>query len=366
MSERLRIAALPGDGIGPEVTRAALAVAHAAADAHGLTLDVTEHAIGGAAIDATGDPFPDATCAAVMSADAVLLGAVGGPAWDGLDPARRPEQGLLRLRAALGGFANLRPVAVDAALAARSPLRADVAAGTDLVIVRELLGDVYFGAPRGIDGTAPARDAYDTMRYREPEIVRVAHVAFRLAEQRAEASGRAPRVTSVDKANVLASSRLWREVVAQFHADAYAHVALDHLYVDNAAMQLARRPTSFDVVLTGNLFGDILSDLAAALGGSLGVLPSASVGGDGPGLFEPIHGSAPDLAGQGTANPIGAVLSAAMLVEHLGHPAPGAAIRTAVRAVLDAGRVTPDLGGTATTDAVTGALVDAVSAAVAA
>ena len=364
MSGRIRIAALPGDGIGPEVTRAALAIARTAADAHGVALDVSEHAIGGAAIDATGDPFPDATRDAVLGADAVLLGAVGGPAWDDVAPDRRPEQGLLRLRTALGGFANLRPVTVAPALAARSPLRPEIVAGTDLVIVRELLGDVYFGAPRAIDGAAPERDAYDTMRYREPEIVRVAHVAFALAEQRAAASGRAPCVTSVDKANVLASSRLWREVVTQVQAEAYPHVALDHLYVDNAAMQLARRPTSFDVVLTGNLFGDILSDLAAALGGSLGVLPSASVGGaaeaGGAGLFEPIHGSAPDIAGHGVANPIGAILSVAMLFEHTGHAAVGASIRAAVDAVVDAGLLTPDLGGTATTDAV----ADAISAAI--
>ncbi len=349
----LRIAWLPGDGIGREVTRAALEIGRQVLAGSGVALDVAEHAIGGAGLDACGDPFPPATEVAVRGADAVFLGAVGGPAWDDVAPDRRPERGLLRLREALGGFANLRPVRVDAALAACSPLRPEIAVGTDLLIVRELLGGVYFGTPRGIDGAAPDRDAYDTMRYRESEIVRVARVAFELAVQRAEASGRAPRVTSVDKANVLASSRLWREVVSAIGAAEFPYVALDHLYVDNAAMQLVRRPASFDVVLTGNLFGDILSDLAAALAGSLGVVPSASVGTDGSGtvgLFEPVHGSAPDLAGQGVANPAGAILSLAMLFDHVGHAAPAAALRAGVAAAFDAGELTPDLGGTATTD----------------
>jgi 3-isopropylmalate dehydrogenase len=267
----------------------------------------------------------------------VLLGAVGGPAWDAQPPATRPEAGLLALRKALGAFANLRPVVVPEALVEGSPLRPERVAGTDLLIVRELTGGIYFGEPRGRQASPlGGEEAFDTMRYAEPEIERIAEVAFR------EAQRRRGRVTSVDKANVLASSRLWRETVTRVHAERFADVTLDHLYVDNAAMQLVRDPRAFDVVLTGNLFGDILSDLAATLPGSLGVLPSASVGGA-VGLFEPVHGSAPDIAGLGIANPTAAILSAAMLLDHLGETAAAARLRHGVEQALADGLRTADL-----------------------
>lgn len=355
-SPTLRIAHLPGDGIGREVTEAALLVMRGVAERAGVALDVAEHLVGGAALDATGDPLPPETVHACRAADAVLLGAVGGPAWDGVMPDRRPERGLLRLRAALGGFANLRPVAVPEALVARSPLRPEIARGTDLLIVRELLGGVYFGEPSYVSGDAPHREGVSTMRYQEDEIRRVAVMAFEWAERRRG------RVTSIDKANVLAVSRLWRDVVSEVHRERFAHVELDHRYVDSAAMDLVLRPTDFDVVLTGNLFGDILSDLAATLPGSLGLLPSASIGGTGPGLFEPIHGSAPSLTGTGRANPLGTILSGALLFDHLGHAPLAAALRRGVDAALGQGTVTPDLGGTATTDAVARAVLDHATA----
>ncbi|GIV57260.1 MAG: 3-isopropylmalate dehydrogenase [Rhodothermaceae bacterium] len=333
-----RLAVLPGDGIGPEVTREAVGVLEAAAGRFGFRLETATHPVGGAALDATGDPLPPATQAACRAADAVLLGAVGGPAWDEAPPGRRPEDGLLRLRRLLGAFANLRPVTVPAALAGASPLRPERVAGTDLVIVRELTGGIYFGTPRGIEQGPEGRRGVNTMRYDEAEIERIATVAFELAARRRG------RVTSVDKANVLDVSRLWREVVTAVHRDRFPEVELDHLYVDNAAMQLVRDPRRFDVVLTANLFGDILSDLAATLPGSLGLLPSASVGG-GVGLFEPVHGSAPDLAGTGRANPLAAILSGAMLLEHLGETDAAAAVRRAVAAALDDGFRTPDLAG---------------------
>lgn len=352
----LNLAWLPGDGIGREVTEAALAAMRAVAEPAGVALSVTEYPIGGAAFDATGDPFPTVTRDGVLAADAVLLGAVGGPAWDTLPPERRPERGLLRLRAALGGFANLRPVAVPDALVERSPLRPEIVRGTDMLIVRELLGGVYFGEPSFVTGDAPDREGVSTMRYQEAEIRRVAEVAFRWAERRRG------RVTSIDKANVLAVSRLWRDVVSEVQRTQFPHVELEHRYVDSAAMDLVLRPTDFDVVLTGNLFGDILSDLAATLPGSLGVLPSASVGGDGPGLFEPIHGSAPSIAGQGIANPMGTILSGALLLEHAGYGDLAAALRRGVDAVLAQGTVTPDLGGTASTDAVARAVIEHATA----
>ena len=336
---------LPGDGIGPEVTDAAVAVMNAVAGAHGFSLSCETRLIGGAALDGEGVPLSDATLSACQAADAVFLGAVGGPAWDGLKGALRPEAGLLALRKGLGTFANLRPVSVPAALAERSPLRSDVVAGADLLIVRELTGGVYFGEPRA----ESSDDAFDTMRYRRDEVERIARVAGNWARRR---SG---RVTSVDKANVLASSRLWRETIKAVFANEFADLVLDHLYVDNAAMQVVRAPRQFDVVLTGNLFGDILSDLAATLPGSLGLLPSASVGTDAA-LFEPVHGSAPDIAGQGVANPMGAILSAAMLLEHLGESAAAADIQQGVDECLAAGVMTADLDGQSTTAHVTEAV----------
>ncbi len=336
MAERTYdIAWLPGDGIGREVTEQALRVLEAVAQGAGFRLDVEEHPVGGAGLDAAGVPLPDATRAACMSAAAVLFGAVGGPAWDDVAAELRPESGLLQLRKALGAFANLRPVAVSAALADASPLRREVVAGTDLLIVRELTGGIYFGTPRGISGEVQ-RTAVNTMVYDEHEIVRIARVAFRWAQQRQG------HVTSVDKANVLEVSRLWREVVTEVQREEFPDIALQHLYVDNAAMQLVRDPRSFDVVLTGNLFGDVLSDLAATLPGSLGLLPSASLGGR-VGLFEPVHGSAPDIAGTGKANPMAAILSAAMLLDEFGETAAARAVRYGVSAAIQAGYGTADL-----------------------
>jgi 3-isopropylmalate dehydrogenase len=332
------IACLPGDGIGPEVTAEACRALAAAASAFGFEVSFSEHAVGGCAIDATGDPLPPETLVATREADAVFLGAVGGPAWDTVPSEVRPERGLLRLRAALGVFANLRPVSVPPSLAPHSPLRPERVVGTDLVIVRELTGGIYFGEPRGRTQT----EAFDTMRYSVAEIERLARVAFSLARRRRG------RVTSVDKANVLASSGLWRETVSRVHAREFADVELDHLYVDNAAVQLVSDPRRFDVVATSNLFGDILSDLAATLPGTLGLLPSASIGGP-VGLFEPVHGSAPDIAGRGRANPLAAILSAAMLLDEIGEPEAGEAIRRAVDRVVANGPLTPDLDGTATT-----------------
>jgi 3-isopropylmalate dehydrogenase len=327
-----RIAWLPGDGIGRDVTEAALRVLQSVADVLGFTVRVSEHAAGGAAIDQFGTPLPDETLEACRASDAVLLGAVGGPRWDDLEGDKRPEAGLLRLRKELGVFANLRPVSVPEALAGGSPLRKEIVAGTDLLIVRELTGGIYFGQPRGRN----AVEGYNTMRYSDDEVRRIARVAFEWA------SNRRGKVTSVDKANVLEVSRLWRDVVTSVHAEEYPHLELEHLYVDNAAMQLVRRPSDFDVVVTGNLFGDILSDLAATLPGSLGLLPSASIGGR-VGLFEPVHGSAPDIAGQDKANPIAAILSVAMLLDHLGEKPSAAAVRLAVESVLDEGLRTADI-----------------------
>jgi len=326
---------LPGDGIGPEVTREALRVMEAVASAHGFALEAEEHYVGGAALDATGDPLPDATRTACQQSDAVLLGAVGGPTWDDNTGDQRPESGLLALRKALGVYANLRPVVVPEALAAASPLRPNRVAGTDVLFVRELTGGIYFGTPEGStdDGTV------STMVYSEEEIERIAHVAFQRAQHR---DG---HVTSVDKANVLAVSELWREVVTSVKKEHYPDVELRHLYVDNAAMQVVRDPRQFDVVLTGNLFGDILSDLAAALPGSLGLLPSASVGGK-VGLFEPVHGSAPGITGTDQANPIAAILSGALLLDEVGEPDAAEAIRHGVDAALKADFRTGDLAAT--------------------
>ena len=326
------IAWLPGDGIGPEVTREALRVLDAVASAHGFAFTAEEHLMGGAALDETGTPFPDETRAACQESDAVLLGAVGGPKWDANTGEKRPESGLLALRKALGVYANLRPVLVPEALASASPLRPDRVGGADILFVRELTGGIYFGTPEGRTDDG----ARSTMVYSEDEIERIAHVAFQRAQRR---DG---HVTSVDKANVLEVSELWREVVTRIREEHYPDVVLRHLYVDNAAMQVVRDPQQFDVVLTGNLFGDILSDLAAALPGSLGLLPSASVGGE-VGLFEPVHGSAPDIAGQDVANPIGTILSAALLLDELGEHEAADAVRHGVDATLNAGFRTADL-----------------------
>ena len=355
MSTRtLTVALLPGDGIGPEVTAEAERVLRAAADAFGFELATSRHPVGGAGLDAAGDPLPSETLDACLAADAVFLGAVGGPQWDRVDASSRPERGLLRLRARLGAFANLRPVAVPRSMVSRSPLREEVVAGTDLLIVRELTGGIYFGTPREKTDT----EAFDTMRYSDTEIERIARVAFEWARRRGK------RVASVDKANVLASSALWRETVEALHIREFSDVELEHFYVDNAAMQIVQNPTHFDVVVTGNLFGDILSDLAATLPGSLGLLPSGSVGGR-VGLFEPVHGSAPDIAGRGLANPLAAIQSAAMLLDTVGHEDAATAIRGSVARVLADGPLTPDLGGTATTEevglAVASSLMDLVT-----
>jgi 3-isopropylmalate dehydrogenase len=330
-----RIVLLPGDGIGPEIVAAARRLLEALGD-----FEFSEELMGGCSIDAHGTALTDEVLAACRAADAVLLGAVGGPKWDTTDPdAPRPEQGLLGLRKGMGLYANLRPVRPSPALIGASPLREDRIVGTDLLVVRELTGGIYFG-DSGRDGDS----AHDTCEYSVGEIERIARVGFEAAQRRAEGSGSAPKVTSVDKANVLETSRLWREVVGRVAVE-YPDVELDHLLVDNAAMQLVSRPAEFDVIVTENLFGDILSDESAMLTGSLGMLPSASLGADGdPGLFEPVHGSAPDIAGQGIANPLATFLSAAMMLRHgLDRPDDATRIETAVDAVLDRGLRTSDL-----------------------
>jgi 3-isopropylmalate dehydrogenase len=330
---RRRIALLPGDGIGPEITAAARRLLGAIDD-----FEVTEHPIGGASIDAHRTALTEDVLEACRAADAVLLGAVGGPRWETNDPAApRPEQGLLALRRDLGLYANLRPVRPSPSLLLASPLREDRIRGTDLLIVRELTGGIYFG-----DRGREAERAHDTCEYSIAEVERIARIAFAAARERAEGGGRAI-VTSVDKANVLETSRLWRETVDRLSAD-YPDVRLEHMLVDNAAMQLVAAPARFDVLLTENMFGDILSDEAAMLTGSLGMLPSASLGDGGPGLFEPVHGSAPDIAGKGVANPLATFLSAALMLRHgLEMGAEADAVETAVEAVLADGVRTPDL-----------------------
>jgi 3-isopropylmalate dehydrogenase len=329
-----RIAVLPGDGIGPEVIAEAERVLEAVSECFDVKLALSRFPIGAAAVAAAGDPLPAETRAAVQGADAVLLGAVGDPSLDQAPRHLRPEAGLLALRALLGVYANLRPVTVYAVLADRSPLKPDRLRGVDLLIVRELTGGLYYGEPRGRDATS----AVNTLRYSVAEIERVARVAFESARERRRL------VTSVDKANVLEVSQLWREVVTRVGRD-YPDVRLEHLYVDFAAMQLIAEPAAFDVILTENMFGDILSDEAAVLAGSLGLLPSASLGA-GTGLFEPIHGSAPGIAGQGIANPLGAIASAGMLLRHgLGLVEPADAVDRAIEAVLTAGYRTRDIAG---------------------
>jgi 3-isopropylmalate dehydrogenase len=333
-----RIVLLPGDGIGPEIIARVVEVLEAV-----TRLEYEEHLFGGASIDAHGTALTEETLAACRRADAVLLAAVGGPKWDTTDPNKpRPEQGLLGLRKGLGLFANLRPVRPLPALYDASPLKRERIEGTDLLVVRELTGGIYFGAK-----TRTADEASDACVYTRAEIERIARVAFGAARR---------RVTSVDKANVLETSRLWREVVSGLAGD--YDVPLDHLLVDNAAMQLVANPSAFDVILTENMFGDILSDEAAMITGSIGMLPSASLGGEGPGLFEPVHGSAPDIAGTGKANPLAMFLSAALMLRHgLALESEAAAIESAVDRALADGLRTSDLGGTATTRDATDAVL---------
>jgi 3-isopropylmalate dehydrogenase len=332
-----RITLLAGDGIGPEITAVARELLDAVSRRHGFELRYDEQPIGGAAIDATGEPLPSSTLEACREADAVLLAAIGSPQYDSLPREKRPESGLLGLRAGLGLFANLRPVKIIPALAGASSLKPEVIEGVDLLVVRELTGGVYFGTPKGrVEADGHVR-AFNTMAYSDFEIDRIARVGFDLALQRGG------RLCSVDKANVLDVSQLWRDRVEAIATD-YPDVALSHMYVDNAAMQLVRAPKQFDVILTSNLFGDILSDEAAMLTGSIGMLPSASLGSSGPGLFEPIHGSAPDIAGQDLANPMAMVLSAAMLLRiGLKQNAAATDLEAAVERTLEAGFRTGDL-----------------------
>jgi 3-isopropylmalate dehydrogenase len=337
----MKILVLPGDGIGPEVVTQAVAVLQAADRRFALGVEIERGLIGGAAIDAEGVPLPESTLARARAAEAVLLGAVGGPKWDGLERAIRPERGLLAIRAALGLFANLRPAILYPQLAGASALKPEVVAGLDILIVRELTGGIYFGEPRGIRTRADGqREGFNTDVYSESEIERIGRVAFEAARKR----GR--RLCSVDKANVLEVTVLWREVMESL-ATSYADVELSHMYVDNAAMQLVRAPRQFDVVVTGNLFGDILSDAAAMLTGSIGMLPSASLDQQGKGLYEPVHGSAPDIAGRDIANPLATILSVAMMLRYSFARLDAAqAIEAAVGRVLDRGLRTADLATT--------------------
>ncbi|MEO6270387.1 MAG: 3-isopropylmalate dehydrogenase, partial [Lautropia sp.] len=323
-----KIAVLAGDGIGPEITDQAIRVI-AALGRDGLSIDVEQALVGGAAYDASGDPLPPQTLAVCESSQAILFGAVGGPQYDALPRAKRPEQGLLRLRKHFDLFANLRPAIVYPELAHASTLRADVVAGLDILILRELTGDIYFGQPRGIHKNERGeREGFDTMRYSESEIARIARWGFEAARQRQR------RLCSVDKANVLETTQLWRDVVTEVHRD-YRDVELSHMYVDNAAMQLVRNPKQFDVIVTGNMFGDILSDEASMLTGSIGMLPSASLNAKRFGMYEPIHGSAPDIAGTGAANPLATILSLAMLLRYsLDQVAAAQRVEQAVRSVL--------------------------------
>jgi 3-isopropylmalate dehydrogenase len=332
---KLKVLVVAGDGIGPEVTGEAVRILRSVAELGGYDFEFREALIGGVAIKQHGAPLPASTLDAALESDAVLLGAVGGNEFNGLPPDRRPEAGLLQLRQALGGYANLRPSFAWPALFSNSPLRAEVVEGADIIFVRELLGGLYFGAPRQWDRDAGM--AWNTMRYTRDEVIRIARVAFELA------GARRKKVTSVDKANVLEVSQLWRATVTEVAAQ-YPDITLEHQYVDACAMHLMNTPRNFDVVLTENLFGDILSDEAAVITGSLGMLPSATVGGA-VNLYEPVHGSAPDIAGKGLANPLGAILTAAMLLRHSAKLEQDAqAVETAVRKVLEQGYRTADLG----------------------
>ena len=346
-----KVLVLPGDGIGPEVTRQAVRVLETVAKQGGHQLELQEGLLGGIAIHKTGTPMPPETAAAASAADATLLGAVGLPEFDDAPPEKRPERGLLGIRKAMGVYANLRPVRTYTPLLDSSPLKNHIVDGTDMIIVRELTGGIYYGTPRGITGTGAEERAVNTMVYTRPEIERVTHMAFHLARNRRK------KVTSVDKSNVLENSQLWRRVVIEI-AREYPDVTLDHLLVDNCAMQLVLNPKRFDIVLTENLFGDILSDEGAVLAGSIGMLPSASLGDRKPsgvwtGLYEPVHGSAPDIAGQNKANPLGAIGSVAAMLEYsFGLKADAARVNKAMEDVLESGNVTADLKGTATTEQV--------------
>ena len=341
MSHKILI--LPGDGVGPEIVTEAVKLLDALKQAGDLAVELEHADVGGIALDRHGSPLPERTLALARDADAILLGAVGGPKWDSVERNLRPEQGLLNLRAALGVFANLRPAITYPSLAQASTLKAEVVSGLDLMIVRELTGGIYFGEPRGVrtleDGQ---RQGFNTLVYSEHEIERICRVAFDLAMKR----GR--KLCSVDKSNVLDVSVLWREVAERVAGD-YPEVALSHIYVDNAAMQLVRDPRQFDVMVTSNMFGDILSDLASMLTGSIGMLPSASMDSEGNGLYEPVHGSAPDIAGQGVANPLATILSVAMMLRYtLGTPELAQRIETAVARVLDQGLRTRDIESSGT------------------
>lgn len=347
-----KIVVLAGDGIGPEITGQALRVLRAAADLHGFAVQISHALLGGAAVDATGVPLPEETTQLCKTADAVLLGAVGGPDWDALPGDKRPEKGLLAIRGALGLYANLRPATVYPALRGASPLKDHILGdGLDLLVVRELTGGIYFGdRGRSPDG----QSAFDTERYSAEEIRRIGRVAFELA------AGRGGRLCSVDKANVLESSRLWRDTITALSA-LYPQVELTHMYVDNAAMQLVRDPRQFDTIVTSNMFGDILSDEASQITGSIGMLPSASLGVGSLGLYEPIHGSAPDIAGRDAANPIACILSVAMLLRHsLNQPEAAGSIEQAVTRVLDAGLRTADIAEPGVAPIGTKAMGDAV------
>jgi 3-isopropylmalate dehydrogenase len=349
----MRVAVLPGDGIGPEIVAQARKVLH---KLH-LPLEMSEAPVGGAAYELTNEPLPPATLQLAKAADAILFGAVGDPRYDALPRAKRPEQAILGLRKELALFANLRPAQVYPELAAASALKAEVVAGLDILIVRELTGDIYFGEPKGIRVTGGVREGFDTMRYSEPEVRRIARVAFEAARKRSK------RVCSVDKANVLETSQLWREVVS-VEAKNYPDVELTHMYVDNCAMQLVRNPRQFDVIVTGNLFGDILSDQASMLTGSIGMLPSAALDAAGKGLYEPIHGTAPDIAGRDLANPLATILSAALMLRYsLRQPQAAARVERAVAEVLRAGLRTADIHSAGTRRVGTNEMGDAVVAA---
>jgi len=353
----MKIAVLPGDGIGPEVTAQAVKVLQAL-NSDGFRIEMEHAAIGGAGYDAAGDPLPDATLKLARESDAILLGAVGGYQYDTLPRPMRPEQGLLRIRKELNLFANLRPATLYPELADASTLKPEVVAGLDLMIVRELTGDLYFGQPRGIHvNEAGEREGYNTMRYSESEVRRVAHIGFQIAMKRGK------KLCSVEKANVLETSELWREVVIET-ARQYPEVALSHMYVDNAAMQLVRNPKQFDVILTGNIFGDILSDEASMLTGSIGMLGSASLDEHRKGMYEPIHGSAPDIAGKDIANPLATILSVAMMMRYtFGHDAVADRIENAVKKVISQGLRTADIYTPGTTRVGCAAMGDAVLAA---
>lgn len=346
------IALLPGDGIGPEVIHQAVRVLQSVFCDTQHTFRFKEHLIGGCSIDRFGVPLTDEALADCKAADAVLLGAVGGPKWD--DPAAsvRPEQGLLRLRKELGVFANLRPVSVHPALVNASPLKPDRLAGVDILVIRELTSGLYFGQPKGRERVNGHERAVDTLEYTDDEIRRVMHLAFRLARERRNL------VSSVDKANVLETSRLWRQIANEVH-QFYPEVTLEHVLVDTAAMRLIANPGHFDVLVTENMFGDILTDEAAVLAGSMGMLPSASLGESGPGLYEPVHGSAPDIAGKGIANPVGAILSVALMLRHsLKLECEAAAVEHAVECAIADGCLTADLGGSLSTQQMTDEIIE--------